>query len=155
VRALRGFNAVSTHVQFGIHMTAGGVYTVAGSAAGQSGVSGGGGPATQALLYEPYDVAVSLAGNLYIADGQGMRIQEVSASTGVMSTFAGDAGCGCGNSGQGGPATSAYFQIPSAVAVDAAGDVFIEDPQNNQVYEVPAASGTHSPATAARATPRC
>ena len=145
--------AVSDHTQFGITMTAGDVYTVAGSAAGESGTSGDGDPATQALLYEPYDVAVSAAGDLYIADGQGMRIQEVPASSGNqwgqpmtagdMYTIAGAAIEDCGNSGQGGPATSALFEVPSAIALDAAGDVIIEDAENNQVYVIPKTSGTH------------
>ncbi len=145
--------SVSNHTQFGITMKAGDVYDVAGSTAGWGGTWGDGTPATWAGLDEPYDVTVDSSGNLYIADGQGMRIQEVPAASGnqwgqsmtvgYMYTIAGQAVEDCGNSGQGGPATSALFQVPSAIATDAAGDVIIEDAVNNQVYVVPAASGTH------------
>src|SRR5947208_2859135 len=40
-------------------------------------------------------------------------------------------------------ATSAVLGLPDAVAVDAAGDVFITDAQNNLVQEIPAISGTN------------
>jgi RHS repeat-associated protein len=145
--------SVSSHTQFGISMKAGDVYTVAGTDNGVYGTTGDGGPATQATMEEPYAVTVDSAGDLYIADGQGMRVQEVPASTGTqwgqsmtagyMYTVAGQATEDCGNSGQGGPATSALFEVPSAVATDAAGDLFIEDAENNQVYVVPKTSGTH------------
>ena len=98
-------------------------------------------------------MAVSSSGDLYIADGEGMRIQEVPAASGTqwgqsmtandMYTIAGAASYDCGNSGQGGPATSALFEVPSAIALDGAGDVIIEDAENNQVYVVPKTSGTH------------
>jgi hypothetical protein len=45
--------AATAHTQFGISMTAGGAYVVAGSASGSSGTSGGGGLATSALLRGP------------------------------------------------------------------------------------------------------
>jgi YD repeat-containing protein len=145
--------SVSNHTQFGISMKAGDVYTVAGSAAGVSGTTGDGGPATSATMDEPYAVTLDSAGDLYIADGQGMRVQEVPAATGTqwgqsmtagyMYTVAGHATEDCGNSGQNGPATSALFEVPSAVATDAAGDLIIEDAENNQVYVVPKTSGTH------------
>jgi hypothetical protein len=67
--------AASSHTQFGIAMTAGGVYTVAGSAAGRSGTSGDGGLATHALFLLPTSVALDPSGNLYIADSFNNRIQ--------------------------------------------------------------------------------
>ena len=104
--------AASAHSQFGIAMTAGAVYTVAGSATGESGISGDGGNATASLLNEPGGVAVDASGNLYIVDGGNNRIQEVSASTGNISTFAGSATGATGDSGQGGSATSALLNTP-------------------------------------------
>lgn len=135
--------AAYAHTQFGIAMTAGDVYTVAGSAGGYGGSSGDGGPATSALLADPTGVAVDSAGNLYIADYFNNRIQMVSATTGDISTFAGSASGTAGDSGQGGLATSALLTEPFAVATNAAGDVFISGRGTNQVYDVPAASGTN------------
>lgn len=132
--------AYSTHVQFGISMTAGNIYTVAGSATGTSGYAGDGGSATQALLSNPEGIAVDSSGNLYIADTNNHVIREVSASTGDIATIAGSGLPG--DSGEGGPATSAELSVPAAVAADASGDVFLADPGNDQVEEVPATSGT-------------
>src|SRR5450755_340073 len=132
--------AASSHTQFGIAMTAGDVYTVAGNAGGQAGDSGNGGLATGARLNSPEGVAADSAGNLYIADTGNSQIREVSAATGNIAVIAGST---IGDSGDGGPATSAKLSAPAAAAVDAAGDVFIADPGNDQVQEVPAASGTY------------
>lgn len=128
-----------THVQFGISMTAGDVYTVAGSPTGTGGYSGDGGLSTQALLSNPEGIAVDSSGNLYIADTNNHVIREVSASTGDIATIAGN---GLSGDSGGGPATSAELDVPAAVAADAAGDVFIADPGNDQVQEVAANSGT-------------
>ena len=129
------------HTQFGISMQPGDVYTVAGSPGGYGGISGDGGAATSALLLQPTSVAVDGSGNLYIADSINNRVQEVSASTASISTFAGSATGTSGNSGQGGLATKAFLNVPYAVAADPAGDVFITC--SNQVLEVPATTGTH------------
>ena len=128
------------HTQFGISMTAGDIYTVAGSASGAAGNSGNGGLATSALLNTPEGIAVDSSGNLYIADTNNHQIREVAASTGDISTIAGSTS---GDSGNGGPATSAKLSVPAGVAVDGAGDVFLADPGNFEVQEVPASSGPH------------
>src|ERR1017187_612917 len=89
-------------------------------------VAGGGssfgdsGPATGAQL-GPVGVAVDSAGALYIADGN--RIRKVS--NGVITTVAGTGPQGF--SGDNGPATSAQLDIPSGVAVDSAGNLYIAD----------------------------
>src|SRR6185437_11922811 len=98
-------------------------------------------PATSALLNEPVSLAFDAAGNLYIDDDGNCRIQEVSASSHNISTIAGSASGTCGNSGNGGPATSALLNDPFAVATDAAGDIFIAGGSTNQVQEVPASTG--------------
>jgi hypothetical protein len=48
-------------------MTAGDIYTVAGD--GTAGYAGDGGPAVQAELFSPEEVAVDRSGDLVIADG--------------------------------------------------------------------------------------
>jgi RHS repeat-associated protein len=133
--------AAASHTQFGIAMTAGYVYTVAGSATAAGGSSGDGGAATAALLDRPSGVAVDAAGDIYIADTVNNRIQEVTAA-GTMSTIAGSATGGSGLSGDGGPAGSALLNVPAGVAVDRAGDVYIADTGNNRIQEIAQASGT-------------
>ncbi len=89
------------------------ISTVAGN--GTTGFSGDGGPATSAELESPFDVEEDSSGNLYIADTSNNRIRKVSASTGIISTIAGNGGAGYG--GDGGPATSAHVHIPYGVPV--------------------------------------
>jgi uncharacterized protein YheU (UPF0270 family) len=145
--------AETSHAQFGIQMTAGDTYTVAGSATGAAGTSGNGVPATSALLNVPVSVAVDGNGDLYIADANNNRIVEVAATAhtqfgivmkaGDSYTVAGSVTGTEGDTGDGGPATGALLSTPSGVAVDEAGDLFIADTLNSRIQEVPATSGTN------------
>ncbi len=134
--------AASNHSQFKITMTAGFVYTVAGNANGAAGISGDGGLATSARLNDPLDVAVDNSGDLYIADSANNRIQEVSATTGDISTVAGSATGVGGLTGDGGPATGVLLSDPTGVAVDNNGNVYVSDFFNNRVQEIAAQAGT-------------
>ena len=114
-------------------VTPGGIITtVAGSSPlpGPGGFSGDGGPAVNAQLNYPVDVAVDRTGNLYIADYENQRIRRVSPD-GIISTIAGN-GTG-GYSGDGGPATTASLCYPSALAVDGAGNIYVADSCNNAI----------------------
>ena len=111
------------------------VTTLAG--ASTAGFSGDGGAATSAQLRSPYGTAVDAAGNLFIADAFNQRIRRVDAATGVISTVAGTGTSGF--SGDGGAATSAQFNNPVGVAVDAAGNLFIADRSNQRIRKVTAA----------------
>ncbi len=133
--------AATAHTQWGIAMQAGDVYTIAGSDQGFAGNSGDGGAATSARLNDPMSIAMDAAGNLYIADTSNCEIQEITASTGDISTVAGSSAGTCGDSGNGGPATSALLTQIQGVALDSAGDLYIADTFNNQVREVFAAGG--------------
>jgi hypothetical protein len=113
------------------------INTVAGDGAG--GYTGNGGAATSAELYGPSGVAVDSAGNIYIADYFNNRIRKVTASTGDISTVAGD-GTG-GYSGDGGEATSAELDNPFAVALDSAGNIYIGDSDNNRIRKVTVSTG--------------
>jgi uncharacterized repeat protein (TIGR01451 family) len=113
------------------------ITTVAGN--GTAGYSGDGGPATSAELDDPAGVAVDGAGNLYIADTANNRIREVDAETKTITTVAGNGISG--DSGDGGPATSAELFSPEAVAVDVAGNLYIADAGNNLVRKVDAGTG--------------
>ena len=144
--------AASSHTQFGIAMTAGTAYYVAGSSSGASGDSGDGGAARSALLNSPWGLTLDGSGDLFIADMGNNRVQEVPAATGTqfgismtandMYTVAGSATGASGSSGNAGKATSALLNTPSSVRVDHAGNVYIADSANFRVQEVPAATGT-------------
>jgi len=107
------------------------ITTVAGN--GTPGFSGDGGPATSTGLNYPSGVALDSAGSLYIADAGDNRIRKVS--NGVITTVAGTGGWG-GYGGDGGPATSAWLLVPSGVAVDSAGSLYIADAGNNRIRKV-------------------
>ena len=111
------------------------ITTVAGS--GGSGYGGDGGPATAAQINAPRGVAVDSAGNIYIADTNNQRIRKVTASTGVITTVAGNGTKG--RAGDNGPATSAQLNTPWDVAVDGAGNVYIADRLNARFRKVIAA----------------
>ncbi len=107
---------------------------VAGTGAlGSQGPSGDGGPATSATLSIPLALAFDSSGNLYIADAGSNRIRMVDTS-GIIHTFAGNGNNA--NTGDGGPATSASLNTPSAIAFDPAGDLIIADTVNNEIRKV-------------------
>jgi sugar lactone lactonase YvrE len=105
------------------------ITTVAGN--GAFAYSGDGGQATNASLYQPWDVAVDAYGNLFIADTGNFRIREVEVG-GIITTVAGNGAFGY--SGDGGAATNANLDYSSGVAVDAYGNLFIA--VNNRIREV-------------------
>ncbi len=114
-------------------LQSGGVLTrVAGN--GRPGFSGDGGPATSAQLNSPQGLAIDKSGNIYIADTGNQRVRLVT--NGVISTFAGTGIAGF--EGDFGNATSANLHLPSAVAVDGNGNVYIADSANNVVRIVTA-----------------
>jgi len=111
---------------------AGIISTIAGD--GEQGFGGDGGPATSALLDSPVGVAVDSNGNLYIADTHNQRVREVLASNGNIVTVAGTGIAGF--SGDGGAATAALLDLPTALAVDKNGNVYIADTGNHRIREI-------------------
>jgi uncharacterized protein (TIGR03437 family) len=107
------------------------ITSIAGT--GVDGYTGDGGPATAAQLGFPIGVAVDSGGNVYIADGDNNRVRKVTPA-GIISTVAGN-GDGA-FAGDGGPAIDASINIPSDVAVDAAGNLYIADAGNNRIRRV-------------------
>jgi hypothetical protein len=113
------------------------ITTVAGD--GSYAFAGDGGPAISASLKQPTGIAIDAVGNLYIADYYNCRIRKVDASTGIITTIAGNGTYGF--SGDGGPAVSAGVWLPTGVAVDAGNNVYIADWANHRIRKVDPLTG--------------
>ncbi|HEY0703403.1 MAG TPA: choice-of-anchor D domain-containing protein [Candidatus Acidoferrales bacterium] len=100
------------------------------------GFSGDGGPALNAELTNPAGIFVdSTTGNLYIADYWANRIRLYSpANNKQISTVVGS-----GQVGDGAAATSASMYFPRTPGLDAAGNLYIVDAENNRIRKVSAA----------------
>ncbi|MFH1674773.1 MAG: RHS repeat-associated core domain-containing protein [Pseudomonadota bacterium] len=107
------------------------ITTVAGN--GTLGYDGDGGPAIEAAVRSPYGIAVDSEGNLYITAYNYCWIRKVD-TTGIITTVAGNGTMGY--SGDGGPATEAQLSSTLDVAVDAAGNLYIADWNNNRIRKV-------------------
>ena len=99
----------------------------------EQGFGGDGGPATEAVLATPEDVALGPDGSLYIADTGNHRIRKVEPS-GTITTIAGTGTAGF--VGDDGPAEDAQLSRPWSVAVDAEGNVYVADFDNNLVRRI-------------------
>ncbi len=123
-----------------VQAASGNLVTVAGS--GACAYAGDGGPANLATLVGPHSVALDTVRNLYIADGNFIRV--IAATTngkmtaGYIYTVAGNGSSGL--DGDNGPATSASLGQPMGVFVDASGNVFIADTTNEAIREVAGAN---------------
>ena len=139
--------ADTTGLDDGISMTAGNIYTIAGT--GSNGSTGDGGPATSATV-DPDSVAVDAAGNVIVTQSDANEVRVVAESNGTfygVPMTAGDiytvAGNGtAGYSGDSHAATSAELNAPNSVVVDAAGNLAIADYSNNVVRVVANTNGT-------------
>jgi sugar lactone lactonase YvrE len=96
------------------------ITTIAGN--GEGGASGDGGPAIEAALDFPADLAFDAAGNLFIADINGHVIRKVDAS-GQITTVAGDPRGGSTRDGI--RATRARLEAPSSIAFDEDGTLYV------------------------------
>ena len=112
------------------------ITTVAGN--GIRGFSGDGGPAGDAELSNPSDVAWDNAGDLFIADRVNQRVREVGPN-GIITTVAGNGAiCNCPGPafGDGGPALNAELFAPDAIAIDNASDLLIADAGHGLIRKV-------------------
>ncbi len=109
---------------------------------GEKGFVGDGGPATQAKLDQPFDVAFDRAGNLYFSDTFNHRVRKVDRKTGLISTVAGNGKKGF--AGDGGKAVEATLNEPYGVELDEAGNLYIVDRLNYCIRRLSAETGTIS-----------
>ncbi len=89
------------------------------------------GPASSARFSDPFGVAVSADGTIYVADaGDAQRIRRITPQ-GVVSSLAGG-GQGYAN----GPGASARFSTPSGLAISPSGVLYLADTGNNAVRRI-------------------
>jgi hypothetical protein len=119
-----------------------GIISAVAAIGNQSGYGGDGGPATNAVLFDPAGVAADSFGDIFIDDQANNRIRMVNTN-GIINTIAGigPAGTSGSYSGDGGLATSAGLNLfnisfPSGVAVDGLGNVYIADVSNERIRKV-------------------
>ena len=111
-----------------LKITPGGtITTLAGT--GQPGAANG--PANSATFYFPNSVAVDGTDNVYVADGVNNLIRKITPD-GTVSTLAGNGTAGAADS----TGTAASFDGPAGLAVDAAGNVYVADSNNNLIRKI-------------------
>jgi trimeric autotransporter adhesin len=110
------------------------ITTVAGN--GMAGYNGDGGPALNASIAFPNDVAFDEMWNLFIAETVTHHVRRVDARTGIITTVAGG-----GVRDDGNPATKAALNSPSGIAIDKSGNLLIADTGSHRIRKVDARTG--------------
>src|ERR1051325_6999119 len=109
---------------------------------GVPGYSGDGGPGTLARINVPTHIAAD-AEDVFFIDFANSRIRRIHLANGVISTFAGTGVAG--DSGDGGPATAAQFNVSDsdegALALDPAGNLYLADTFNGRIRRIDRSSG--------------
>jgi sugar lactone lactonase YvrE len=100
--------------------------------AGYAGPGNADGSAATARFFNPAAVAMDAAGNLYVADTGNHTIRKFSSS-GLVITLAGSPGMSGTNDGAG---SSARFNQPQGLAVDAGGNVYVADTGNETIRKI-------------------
>ena len=109
------------------------ISTIAGQGLFFGGYSGDGGPASQAKLNGPIDIAIDNGGNILIADLGNHVIRKIAPS-GIISTIAGNGTPGY--SGDGGLATLAQLNRPHGITVDNVGNIYITEDSNHVIRKI-------------------
>jgi sugar lactone lactonase YvrE len=121
------------------------IYSIVKSSSDAYGGDGLLGSNASVHMYAERDVALDSKGNIYVSDGTNSftapayasnnNIREIDGVTGIISTFAGSAGCAQGSTngcagvygGDGGPATSATFDSPYVIFFDKYDNLYVTD----------------------------
>ena len=135
-----------------IDMKTGTVSTIAGVC--RYGFDGDGKPAAKSMLNVPESAVVDSEGHVYIADSMNHRVRKVDAQTGIMTTVAGNGdsgyddknmgGCGAARfvakedagmlkHGDGRIATEAIVNCPAGLALDAHGNLYMCERNENKI----------------------
>ena len=143
--------AARSAMVFGQAMTAGHLYTVAGT--GVCGSAGQGGPVAAAQLWNPVAVAVDSAGDLLVADDGDQSVLLAPARSGTFygsAVGAGDIGVVVGGTGgyqpylaDGVPAVSVAAELndPRGLALGPTGALFVTDGRMQVIRVVPSTTG--------------
>jgi hypothetical protein len=143
--------AARTATVFGQAMTAGHLYTVAGT--GVCGAAGQGGPVTAAQLWNPVAVALDSAGDLLVADNGDQSVLLAPARGGTFygtAVGAGDIGVVVGGTGSYGPyladglsatGETAELNDPRGLALGPTGALYVTDGFMHVIRVVPSSTG--------------
>jgi DNA-binding beta-propeller fold protein YncE len=89
------------------------------------------GQGSEAQFNEPHGIAIDAAGNLYVMDTMNTSIRKITPQ-GEVSTFAGSQLHGFAD----GEGSFARFEFPRGITIDAAGNLYVADAQNNRIRKV-------------------
>ena len=106
---------------------------------GEAGYAGDGGPATEALINQPYGLAIDGNGDMYLAQRFDPAVRKIDGRTGIITTVAGTGEFGY--SGDGGPGYEAMLREPNDLHLDGRGGLLIADIQDQRVRRVDLATG--------------
>ena len=101
------------------------VSTFAGSTSGTTDGTG-----AAAKFTDPWGIARDANGNLYVAEDKGHRIRKITPA-GVVTTFAGSV-----QGYEDGPGSSAKFNSPTALTVDAQGNIYVAESGGNRIRKI-------------------
>jgi sugar lactone lactonase YvrE len=113
------------------------ITTIVGN--GSPGSTGDGGLASAGRLNSPRGLQVAANGDLYIGDRSNNKVRKVTASTGIITTYAGTGAAGY--SGDGGSALLAKMDRPQGLHLATNGDLYIADANNSAIRKVTALTG--------------